>query len=171
MQFNSWRTLQASTLILALGSLAACGGKKDEAMPDSGMAMAPAGADSTASSMNMKWTTTLEPVGGTNVRGTASVAGGTNPGTTTAEVAINGAPKGGTHPWHVHAGTCAASGAIVGPAADYPALKADSSGTATATATVNVAPPTSGDYHVNVHLSPEKMGTIVACGDLKMAGM
>ncbi|MES3035364.1 MAG: hypothetical protein V4813_15300 [Gemmatimonadota bacterium] len=171
MRINSWRTLQASAVIVGLGSLAACAGKTAETATDSGMAVAPVSADSTAATMNMKWTTTLEPRGGTNVRGTASVSAGASQGTTTAEVAINGAPKDGTHPWHVHAGTCAASGAIVGPAADYPALKADSSGTATATATVNVAPPTSGDYHVNVHLSPTEMGTIVACGDLKMAGM
>lgn len=171
MRSNSWRTLQASAFIVALSTLTACAGKTAETASDSGMAMAPVNADSTVATMNMKWTTTLEPKGGTNVRGTASVGAGASQGTTTAEVAINGAPANGTHPWHVHAGTCATDGAIVGPPADYPPLKGDASGTAAATATVNVAPPATGDYHVNVHLSPTEMGTIVACGDLKMAGM
>lgn len=171
MRINSWRTLQASACIVALGSLAACAGKTADTATDSGMAVAPVNADSTAATMNMKWTTTLEPRGGTNVRGTGSVSAGASQGTTMAEVAINGAPKNGTHPWHVHAGTCASDGAIVGPAGDYPALKADSSGSATSTATINIAPPMTGDYHINVHLSPTEMGKIVACGDLKMAGM
>ncbi len=168
---TSWRTLQASALILAVGSLAACAGKTAEKASDSAATAAPVTAEPSAAASKMEWTTTLEPRGGTNVRGTASVAAGATSGTTTAAVSITGAPKGGTHPWHVHVGTCAASGAIVGAADAYTPLKADDNGAANSSATLNVATPTTGEYHVNVHLSPTEMGTIVSCGDLKMAGM
>jgi len=164
--------IQSSAIVLALGTLSACGGAKGDTAADTAMTVMPAASSSTDSAMNMKWTTTLEPKGGTEVRGTASVAPGASAGTMMVEIAINGAPKGGTHPWHVHAGKCSDSGApIVGPPSDYYPLQADAGGTATAMATVNVAAPSSGDYHVNVHLSPTETGTIVSCGDLKMAGM
>jgi len=165
--------LRSSACMIALGSLAACGDKKSEYAADTGMAAVPAMGESTAAAtgQGMRWTSTLEPMGGTQVRGTSSVTPGTAAGTMTAEVAINGAPKNSTHPWHVHVGTCATGGAIAGPAADYPALKTDDNGTATATTTVNIAAPSTGDYHVNIHLSPDAMGTIVSCGDLKMSAM
>ena len=136
------------------------------------MAATPAMGDTGAAvAMNARWTATLEPKGDSQVRGTASVMAGASAGTMTAEIAISGGANNGTHPWHVHAGTCATDGAIVGPPTEYPPLKADGSGTATATTTVNIAAPATGDYHVNVHLSPEAMGTIVSCGDLKLSGM
>ncbi len=164
--------LQSSACVIALVSLMACGGKQGDKAADTGMAAAPAMGESAApGAMNARWTTTLEPKGETQVRGTASVIAGASAGTMTAEVAITGGVKNGTHPWHVHAGTCATGGDIVGPAADYPPLKADGNGTATATTTVNIAAPTAGDYHVNIHLSPAAMGTIVSCGDLKTSAM
>jgi len=172
MHTNFRRMLQSSACLIALGSLMACGGKKTENAADTGMAAMPAMGDSAAAgTMNTRWTTTLEPKGETQVRGTASVTRGASAGTMTAEVAINGGVKDGTHPWHVHAGTCATGGDIAGPAADYSPLKADGNGAATATNTVNIAAPTSGEYHVNIHLSPAAMGTIVSCGDLKMSPM
>jgi len=166
------RMLQSSASIIALGSLMACGGPKDEKPADTGMAAVPAMSDSAAGgAMSARWTATLEPQGGSQVRGTASVMAGSGAGTMNAEVAMTGGAKDGTHPWHVHAGTCATGGDIVGPPADYTPLKADGEGTATARNTVNIAAPASGDYHVNIHLSPEAMGTIVSCGDLKTSAM
>jgi len=129
------------------------------------------GDAATSGNMSARWTATLEPTGGTQVRGTASAMAGASAGTMTAEVAISGGANNGTHPWHVHAGSCATGGDIVGPPTDYPPLKADGNGTARATTTVNIAAPSSGDYHVNIHQSPEAMGTIVSCGDLKLSGM
>lgn len=165
------RVLQSSVCVVALGSLVACGKKADTAA-DTGMATVSAMADSAVTKpAATRWTATLEPQGGSQVRGTASVTSGATAGTMTVEVAITGGAKNGTHPWHVHVGTCATGGAIAGPAADYSPLKADASGAATATTTVNIAAPTSGDYHVNIHLSPEAMGTIVSCGDLKLSAM
>jgi hypothetical protein len=166
------RLLHSSACIVTLGSLMACGGAKTEKPADSGIAATPAiDPSAAAGAMNARWTATLEPKGDAQVRGTASVTAGASAGTMTVEVAITGGAKDGTHPWHVHAGTCATGGDIVGPPADYSPLKADGSGAATSTTTVNIAAPTSGDYHVNIHLSPEAMGTIVSCGDLKLSAM
>ena len=163
--------LQSSAYVIAIASLTACGPKAEKA-PDTSMAAAPTmGADAPAAAMTTRWTTTLEPKGEAQVRGTGSVTPGADAGTMTAELAITGGGKNATHPWHVHVGTCAAGGDIAGPATDYPPLKTDGTGAATVTTTVHIAAPTSGNYHVNVHQSPEAMGTIVSCGDLKMAGM
>jgi hypothetical protein len=84
-------------------------------------------------------------------------------------VAINlaGGQAGGTHPWHIHEGTCASGGPIVGDADAYPMLRPGSAGTATATALVARVLVPGQNYHVNVHLSPTALGTIVACGNLR----
>jgi len=164
--------LQSSVCVITLGSLMACSGTKAENASDTGMAAVPAmGASAAAGGMSERWTTTLEPKGDSQVRGTASVMAGTSAGTMTAEITINGAAQNVSHPWHVHVGTCATGGDIAGPAGDYPPLNVDGSGNASVTTTVNIASPTSGDYHVNVHLSPAAMGTIVSCGDLKLSAM
>jgi len=164
--------LQASACVMAFGSLVACGGTKPENRADSALAAAPAmGETAAAGASAARWMTTLEPKGESQVRGTASVMAGVSAGVMTAEVAITGGGNNATHPWHVHVGTCATGGDIAGPPGDYPPLKTDGSGAATATSTVNIAAPTSGDYHVNIHQSPEAMGTIVSCGDLKMSAM
>jgi len=166
------RVLHSSACLIALGSLTACGGTKSEYAADTGMAATPAmGGEAATATMATRWTATLEPKGDTQVRGTASVMAGSSEGTMTAEVAITGGANNGTHPWHVHAGTCATGGDIVGPPTIYTPLKVDGTGAATGTSTVNIAAPSSGDYHVNIHLSPEAMGTIVSCGDLKTSAM
>ncbi len=175
MHIGSWRTLQGLGVALAFGALTACAGDSDKMTDTTAAVMADKDAMGTGTAMGDKmtgrWTTSLTSMSGTNVTGTASAMPGTTANTTMAEVTIAGAPANGTHPWHIHAGTCASGGDIVGPAADYPPLTADANGAATSTATINVAPPTSGDYHVNVHLSPSDLGTIVACGDLRMDAM
>ena len=174
MRFESWRTLQGIGAVLMMGSLVACGGEKGGAADTTASNSMAASADSTAMmapSPTGRWTATLQSMAGTNVTGTASAMAGTSAGTTMAEVTISGAPANGEHPWHIHSGTCASGGDIVGPPTDYMPIRADASGNGTSTATVNVAAPTSGDYHVNVHMSPSDLKTIVACGDLKTGAM
>ena len=110
------------------------------------------------------WETSLTPRNNSTVRGTAraqSVGVGTG-----ANISISGAQPGSHHPWHIHAGTCASGGGIMGNANDYPALHVAADGNATANATIGVALNEQSAYHVNVHLSPSALGTIVACGDL-----
>ncbi|WP_411282139.1 hypothetical protein [Gemmatimonas sp.] len=173
MVFESWRTMQGIGAALVIGSLVACGGDKGSVADSAGSNAMAASADSTAmmAPAGAHWNATLQSMAGTKVAGTASAMAGTSAGTTMAEVTISGAPANGEHPWHIHSGTCASGGGIVGPATDYMPIKADASGNGKSMATVNIAAPTSGDYHVNVHMSPTDMKTIVACGDLKMGAM
>lgn len=85
-----------------------------------------------------------------------------------SEVTINiqGAPAGATLPWHVHDGTCATGGPVVGDAAAYPPLKIGDDGKAQGSAKLSVGLSEANKYHVNVHASPSDLGTIIACGDL-----
>jgi hypothetical protein len=89
-----------------------------------------------------------------------------NPGRSRAAVDLTNAVPGGNHPWHVHQGECGSNGAIVGPASSYRPLEVNGDGKATANADLPVAMPTTGQYHINVHASPNNMGTIIACGNL-----
>jgi hypothetical protein len=112
-----------------------------------------------------EWSATLASMNNSNVRGSvtakSAVAG--------AGVTINitGAQSGARHPWHVHRGTCANSGSIVGGADEYPVLEPGSAGTATASANIEVALSEDSQYSVNVHRSPTELGAIIACGDLR----
>ncbi len=176
MRIGSWRTLPAMGALVALSTIVACGGADtDDTMADSGLVGGTMGATPADGGMGMgamdRWTATLEPQNGTSVTGTASVMPGTAAGTTMVEISVMGAPPNGTHPWHIHAGTCGSGGDIVGPPAEYPPLTVDANGAGSATATVNMAAPTTGDYYVQAHMSPTDLGTIVACGNLRMGGM
>lgn len=173
MRFESWRTMQGIGAALAIGSMVACGGDKAATADSTAANSMAASADSAtmAPAAGGRWNATLMSMAGTKVTGTASAMAGTTAGTTMAEITISGAPANGEHPWHIHAGRCATGGDIVGPATDYSPIKADASGNGTAMATVNVAAPTSGEYHVNVHMSSSDLKTIVACGDLTMGAM
>ena len=123
----------------------------------------------TGASAGGHWQATLSaPAGATGtarVTGTAMVmSAGSNQ--TTANVTIEGATAGGTHPWHVHRGTCGSDKGIVGPPSAYTPIRVGQDGSGTASVTLPVAAPTSGDYMVNVHKSATEMGVIVACGPL-----
>jgi hypothetical protein len=87
----------------------------------------------------------------------------------TARISIEDDQSGTRRPWHVHFGTCATGGDIVGDPASYPVLNIAGNGRANATATVEGVRLITGEpYHVNVHLSPDELDTIIACGDLSI---
>jgi hypothetical protein len=69
-------------------------------------------------------------------------------------------------PWHVHFGTCATGGAIVGDPASYDLLVIASDGTAASDVTVRTALDPTQAYHVNIHYSESQIDRIIACGDL-----
>lgn len=111
------------------------------------------------------WNATLAGQGAFSaVTGTATAT--VREGHTIATVTLSGAPAGGTHPWHIHEGTCGSGGSIVGNAAAYPPLSVASTGQATAEAHLMLQLNEARSYHVNVHASPAEMGNIVACGNL-----
>ena len=144
-------------LILGMVVVAGCSRGYDPDMPD---------ADDV---QTLDWNTTLSAQGGTQVGGSGSVqsiyAEGLT-GNSAAAITITGAASGGQHPWHVHTGTCATGGGIVGAPGAYPVLQPGSNGSASATANLAVGLNPDERYHVNIHRSPSDLGTIVACGDL-----
>lgn len=89
-------------------------------------------------------------------------------GQTHIEISISGASPNAAHPWHVHAGTCATGGPIVGAADAYPVLAVDAAGVAAAEATIDVRLDPAAAYHVNVHGAPGDLATIAACGDVRV---
>jgi hypothetical protein len=91
-------------------------------------------------------------------------------GGTTVEVRFEGGEPGARHPWHVHHGTCAERGGIVGEPASYPPLTVGQDGSAVETAIVDVELQPGQPFHINVHRSAAEMGTIIACGDLRESG-
>ncbi|HUF12606.1 MAG TPA: hypothetical protein VMN78_05885 [Longimicrobiales bacterium] len=115
------------------------------------------------------WSAQLAPQAGTDIRGTANVQTVVVEGfagTTAAAVSIAGADVGARHPWHVHSGSCATGGPIMGPAAEYPVLLVRADGRASASANLAIGLDDNANYHINVHRSPSDLGTIVSCGNL-----
>ena len=111
------------------------------------------------------WSATLSARNASGITGTARVQSAVVG--LGANVAIRGATPGSSHPWHVHAGTCASTGGIMGSASSYPALVVSPDGNASANATVGVALVEGSAYSVNVHKSASEMSTVIACGDLE----
>ena len=124
-----------------------------------------------ATAYQMKWTATLKGQGSTSsMGGTATLAPGSSSGTSVATIEITGGQPNHTYPWHIHTGKCGAGG-VFGSGSAYKPVMTDAQGAGKSTANLSVAPPQSGDYHVNVHESPTDMKTIAACGELSMSGM
>ena len=115
---------------------------------------------------NGGWTGTLMPMNASGVGGTVTVrpAGDAQNQTT---LMITGGAVGSVMPWHIHTGSCAQPGGIVGPPTAYTAVAAGADGAGTVVVTLPFAAPTSGTYSVNVHKSPSEMSTYVACADLR----
>lgn len=121
-------------------------------------------------SQGMKWTATLQSMSGSSVAGTASLAPSSDGKASVATISLTGGKAGSAYPWHIHKGKCGNNSAgLFGSGSAYKPVKVGGDGAGTSTADIKMAPPSSGDYHVNVHASATDMKTIVACGDLSMA--
>lgn len=118
---------------------------------------------------HIAWDAVVAGKDGSKIRGPAEMGAGKVEGTTNVEVQYTGDTPGATRPWHVHVGSCAKGGAILGSAKAYPSLTVDAKGAVKGKATLSVALPEAGNYYVNIHESPTNMGKIVACGDLMLA--
>ena len=115
---------------------------------------------------HVAWDGMVLGVGGSKIRGEVEMVAGKTPGTTAVEVSVARDAAGAVRPWHVHVGSCAKGGPILGAAAAYPALRVNGKGAAEGEATLRLALPDSGSYYVNIHESASAMAKIVACGDL-----
>ena len=115
---------------------------------------------------HVAWDGMVLGVGGSKIRGEVEMVAGKTPGTTAVEVSVARDAAGAIRPWHVHVGSCAKGGPMLGAASAYPALRVNGKGAAEGEATLRLALPDSGSYYVNVHESASAMSNIVACGDL-----
>ncbi len=120
-------------------------------------------------SRHIAWDAVVAGKDGSKIRGPAEMVAGKTEGTTSVEVQYTGDTPGATRSWHVHIGSCAKGGAILGSAKSYPTLTVDAKGAVKGKATLSVALPEAGNYYVNIHESPTNLGKIVACGDLMLA--
>jgi hypothetical protein len=154
------RAIVAVGLIVSALVLGSCGGGRQAVE-----------INSDAQPIPSRWNGTLstppELAGIIDVRGQAWM--GADPkdaGQTRAHVDISNAVPGAKHPWHVHRGQCGSDQGIFGPADAYKPLEVEKDGKASATATLQVPTPRTGEYFVNIHASANNMKRIVACGNL-----
>jgi hypothetical protein len=108
----------------------------------------------------------IEPTGtegGANAE--AIIQGGAE--ATTVHIDLDGGEAGATYPWHIHSGNCGdASPPIVGAADAYPPIQVGDGGEGDSNATVGATLDPDGDYIINVHFSPARLDSIIACGEV-----
>jgi hypothetical protein len=104
-------------------------------------------------------TATMAAKNNSGITGTASLAASGD--STTVTVTLQGGKAGTTYPTHIHAGDCAAPGAVVAPLTSV-TVGADGSGTST---TMVPSAKLEGEAAVLVQ-SHQPDGTPAACGDV-----
>jgi superoxide dismutase, Cu-Zn family len=112
------------------------------------------------------WRAQLTSTMGTALAGDAVVRQRIGADAFTADIDLRSDAPNATRPWHVHFGNCASGGDIVGDPAAYQPLVTSADGAASTSARVTFQLDASADYHVNVHISPADLPTIIACGNL-----
>lgn len=133
------------------------------------LAAATAASLAVVASPDSTWKATLMPKNGSRITGNAEVKG-QGADSSRMDIELKDAAPGTAYAWHMHSGSCATDGAVVGLASSYPELRSDSSGSADLEITLAVPAPASGVYSIRVHspdMEPGKAGTTVSCGDLK----
>ncbi|HJU86607.1 MAG TPA: hypothetical protein VJ788_04475 [Gemmatimonadota bacterium] len=164
--------LMVSLLIAAVtGSLAACTTEETDVETTPAVREAEAQADAQGEAnialqdTHPAWRATANPTGNMGPNAEAIVRGGAS--ATTIHVDLDGGEEGSTYPWHIHSGNCGdASPPVVGAAEAYPPIQVGSGGEGDAEATIDTTLDPDGDYILNVHLSPARLDSIVACGEV-----
>ncbi|WP_373060966.1 hypothetical protein [Gemmatimonas sp.] len=131
------------------------------------MAMSSAEANG-AVRRHVAWDGVVQGLGGSKIRGEVEMVAGKVSGTTAVEVTYARDAAGAVRPWHVHVGSCAKGGPVLGAASAYPLLRVNGKGAAKGEATLRLVLPDSGSFYVNIHESAAAMTRIVACGDLML---
>jgi hypothetical protein len=112
------------------------------------------------------WSAQLAGRDGRKVAGTATAKPTADGKGMDVQVTLAGDTPGATRPWHIHTGSCTASGGVVGGGRVYPPMIIDAKGNGAAKATLPVALADTATFYVNIHDAAAAMGIIVACGDL-----
>ncbi|WP_310571368.1 hypothetical protein [Gemmatimonas sp.] len=115
---------------------------------------------------HVAWAGMVLGTNGSKIRGEVEMLAGKDAGTSVVEVSYARDAAGAVRPWHVHVGSCARGGPVLGAASAYPLLRVDGTGAAEGKATLRLMLPDSGSFYLNVHESASAMSKIVACGDL-----
>ncbi|HET7458751.1 MAG TPA: hypothetical protein VFJ74_13975 [Gemmatimonadaceae bacterium] len=119
---------------------------------------------------NARWRASLVTpatlVGAVQINGAATMQPGRNSQDTDFSLNVANATPGGVHPWQVHRGQCGDDQGVLGSAGAYRAIKVGDDGRGTATATVPMTTPSTGNYYVTVQASAANPETVVACGNL-----
>lgn len=123
----------------------------------------PAFTYATAASM---WMGKVAGKDGAALSGDVQMNPGSDANTTVVELTIKGDAASGTRPWHIHIGSCAKPGGVLGGGRSYTPIALDASGNGTSKATLPIAMPDTGSYYVNIHEGAANMSKIVGCGDL-----
>ena len=115
---------------------------------------------------HIAWDGMVMGKGTSKIRGLIEMVGGKVAGTTSVEVSYTGDASNVTRSWHVHRGSCAKAGRMLGVVTAYPLLRVNATGAVKAKATLRVALPDTGSFHLDIHESSGATGTVVACGEL-----
>ena len=99
---------------------------------------------------------------GYDVEGTVQVVENAETGGARVVISLQNTSEGEIHPAHFHAGSCGDGGDIIVPLTSVDG-ESGSSVTDTDTSFDEV---TSTDFYINIHLSPDEISTIVACGEV-----
>lgn len=151
-----------SRLVAALAVVAACSSSQAP----------PVQVSTQNATLNTRWHANLASpaslAGAVQMNGSASMAPASNGTTTEITIDLANAAPGGIHPWEVHAGRCdpGIDYGVFGSSSSYPPLEVNSDGKASATASVSMMTPKTGNYFVLVRASAGNPETIVACGNL-----
>ncbi|MES2525340.1 MAG: hypothetical protein V4617_21795 [Gemmatimonadota bacterium] len=112
------------------------------------------------------WSGTVAGKDGSKTTGSAMMMATSDGAGTEVTLTLKGETASVTRPWHIHVGSCAKSGGILGGGRSYTPITVDDKGSGTSKATLMLAVPDTGSYYVSVHESPANMSNVVACGDL-----
>lgn len=116
--------------------------------------------------VRVEWGGTIAGKDGRKITGIATAKPTADGAGMEVQVTLDGDTPGATRPWHIHSGSCAKSGGVVGGARAYTPMAIDPKGHGSAKATLPQALPDTGTYYVNIHDASAAMSIIVACGDL-----
>ena len=104
----------------------------------------------------------IYPNEGYDVEGTVQVVENAETGGARVVISLQNTTEGEVHPAHFHAGSCGDGGDIIVP---LESVDGESGSSVTDTDT-SFEEITSSDFYINIHLSPEELSTIVACGEV-----